>query len=265
MTAAHWFAGKFLAFKAWLLGWDLGVFCRSTVEEVRYPGCFGPPDDATFLQALFEAWGWTLKVSVLSLLLAVLVGVLVGVARTLPGRAPRLAGEAWTELFRNIPLLVQIFLWFHVVSRLPGLQSVPALALVVCALGFFTSARVSEQVKAAIETVPTGQRHAGLALGLTLPQTYRHVLLPVALRVIIPPLTSELMNVIKNSSVAYAVSIAELTLFATNASDATNKAGEMYLAATVLYCVSALAVNGLSVLFEKWVRVPGVAGAGAGR
>ena len=112
-------------------------------------------------------------------------------------------GNAWTELFRNIPLLVQVFLWYHVLpSLIPGLKSVPSFILVVFALGFFTSARVAEQVRAGIPELAAGQRYAGLALGLTLPQTYRYVLLPMAFRIVIPPLTSESMNIIKNSSVA---------------------------------------------------------------
>ncbi len=82
----------------------------------------------------------------------------------------------------------------------------PSFVLVVFALGFFTSARIAEQVKAGIQSLPKGQRYAGLAMGLTLPQTYRYVLLPMAFRIVIPPLTSESMNIIKNSSVAFAVS-----------------------------------------------------------
>ena len=85
-----------------------------------------------------------------------------------------------------------------------SLRAVPSFLLVVFALGFFTSARISEQVKAGIQALPKGQRYAGLAMGLTLPQTYRYVLLPMAFRIIIPPLTSESMNIIKNSSVAFA-------------------------------------------------------------
>ena len=107
---------------------------------------------------------------------------------------------------------MQIFLWYHVVPALvPVMKDVPPFLLVVFALGFFTSARVAEQVRAGIQTLPRGQRMAGSAMGLTLPQTYRFVVLPMAFRIVVPPLTSEAMNIIKNSSVAFAVSISELT------------------------------------------------------
>ena len=141
--------------------------------------------------------------------MALVVGSIIGIVRTLPD-SPWLVrfGNAWVELFRNIPLLVQIFLWYHVVPSLfPVLAGgAAASSLVVFALGFFTSARIAEQVRSGIQALPRGQRYAGLAMGLTLPQTYRYVLLPMAFRIVIPPLTSESMNIIKNSSVAFAVS-----------------------------------------------------------
>ena len=153
-------------------------------------------------------------------------------------------GNAWTELFRNIPLLVQIFLWYHVIPSLfLSLRAVPSFVLVVFALGFFTSARIAEQVRAGIQSLPKGQTYAGLATGLTRVQTYRYVLLPMAFRIIIPPLTSESMNIIKNTSVAFAVSIAELTMFAMQAQEETSRGVEIYLAVTLLYFVSAFAVN----------------------
>jgi glutamate/aspartate transport system permease protein len=141
------------------------------------------------------------------------------------------------------------------------LRALPSFVLVVFALGFFTSARISEQVKAGIQSLPLGQRHAGLALGLTLTQTYRHVLLPMAFRIIVPPLTSEAMNIVKNSSVAFAVSIAELTMFALQAGEETGQNIQMYLAVTLLYFVSAFAINRGMLVVENRVRVPGMIGA----
>ena len=158
-----------------------------------------------------SAWGWTLSVALLGLIVALLVGSLMGILRTVPNKGLQFLGNAWTELFRNIPLLVQIFLWYHVIPTLfLSLRAVPSFLLVVFALGFFTSARIAEQVKAGINALPKGQRYAGLAMGLTLPQTYRYVILPMAFRIVIPPITSESMNIIKNSSVAFAVSILSL-------------------------------------------------------
>ncbi|MDE2093608.1 MAG: amino acid ABC transporter permease [Burkholderiales bacterium] len=208
-----------------------------------------------------SAWGWTLSVSLLSLAVALVVGSAVGVMRTAPNRWLVLIGEVWTELFRNVPLLVQIFLWYHVIpSIFTSLRALPSLVLVVFALGFFTSARVAEQVRAGIQALPTGQRYAGLAMGLTLAQTYRYVLLPMAFRIVIPPLTSESMNIVKNSSVAFAVSISELTMFAMQAQEETSRGIEIYLAVTGLYFISAFAINRIALFIEQRVQIPGTIG-----
>lgn len=217
----------------------------------------------TYLQWLMSAWGWTLSVALSALVVALLVGAIVGVLRTLPHKGWSFAGNAWTELFRNIPLLVQVFLWYHVVpSIFPVLKNVPSIILVVLALGFFTSARIAEQVKAGIQSLPKGQRYAGLALGMTLGQTYRFVLLPMAFRIVIPPITSESMNIVKNSSVAFAVSIAELTMYAIQASEETSRGVEIYMAVTALYFISAFAINRIMLFIENRVRIPGTIGGG---
>jgi glutamate/aspartate transport system permease protein len=143
------------------------------------------------------------------------------------------------------------------------MKSVPGFVLVVFALGFFTSARVAEQLRSGIQTLPRGQRYAGLAMGFTTFQTYRYVLLPMAFRIIIPPLTSETMNIFKNSSVAFAVSVAELTMFAMQAQEETSRGIEVYLGVTGLYIISAFAINRIMAFIEKRVRIPGVVIAGA--
>ena len=209
---------------------------------------------------MFDAWLWTLAVAGCAWVVAVSVGAVVGTLRTLT--QPRwVAGLAatWVEVFRNIPLLVQIFLWYFVVPKMfPAMQQVPSFVLVVLGLGFFTSARIAEQFRAGIQTLPRGQRYAGLALGLTTFQTYRYVLLPMALRIILPPLTSESMNLLKNSSVAFAVSIAELTMFAMQAQEETSRGVEIYLAVTALYAVSAFAINRVLAWVERRLQIPGV-------
>jgi glutamate/aspartate transport system permease protein len=242
--------------------WDWQVFCKNTIDGEVVERCFGSNGDITYLDWLLSAWGWTLSVALLALVVALVVGSLIGILRTAPSRWLSGFGNAWTELFRNIPLLVQIFLWYHVVpSIIPPLKDVPPFVLVVLGLGFFTSARVSEQVKAGIESIPRGQRYAGLAMGLSLAQTYRYVLLPRAFRIVIPPLTSESMNIIKNSSVAFAVSIAELTQFAMQAQEETSRGIEIYLAVTGLYFISAFAINRIALVIERKAQVPGMLGA----
>ncbi len=218
----------------------------------------------TYLEWMFQAWGWTLAVAGCAWVVAVLVGALMGTLRTLPDSPvlSRLA-NAWVELFRNIPILVQLFLWYFVVPKaFPAFQQVPGFLLVVFALGFFTSARIAEQVRSGIQALPRGQRYAGMAMGFTTVQTYRYVLLPMALRIILPPLTSESMNLLKNSSVAFAVSIAELTMFAMQAQEETSRGVEVYLAVTGLYALSAFAVNRIFAFIERRMQIPGFIVAG---
>jgi glutamate/aspartate transport system permease protein len=152
--------------------WDWQVFCKDTISGDVSPRCFGSGGDITYLDWMLSAWGWTLSVALLALVVALVVGSFMGIFRTTPSKPLVWLGNAWTELFRNIPLLVQIFLWYHVVPALiPPLRDLPSFVLVVLGLGFFTSARIAEQVKAGIQSLPKGQRYAGLAVGLTLPQT----------------------------------------------------------------------------------------------
>ena len=247
-----------------MAAWDWQVFCKDTIDGEVRPRCFGADGDITYLDWLLSAWGWTLSVAVLALVVALVVGAVMGIFRTTPSKALVAIGNTWTELFRNIPLLVQVFLWYHVLPALiPALKDFPSFILVVFALGFFTSARIAEQVRAGIQSLPKGQRYAGLAMGLTLPQTYRYVLLPMAFRIVIPPLTSESMNIIKNSSVAFAVSIAELTMFAMQAQEETSRGIEVYLAVTTLYILSAFAINRIMAFIEKRARIPGMVVSGA--
>jgi glutamate/aspartate transport system permease protein len=249
---------------------DWKVFCQDTIDKTVVASCFGSGGangTQTYLDWLLAAWGQTVLVAGLSLVVALVIGSVVGTVRTLPD-SPWVVrvGNWWVELFRNIPLLVQIFLWYHVMPVLiPVFAGTPKLLLVVMGLGLFTSARIAEQVRAGIQALPRGQRYAGMAMGFTTPQYYRYVLLPMAFRIIVPPLTSETMNIFKNSSVAFSVSITELTFFAQQAGEETARGIEIYLAVTALYVVSALAINRVMAFIEKRVRVPGfVASTGGG-
>jgi glutamate/aspartate transport system permease protein len=246
------------------------IFCQDTIERTAVAGCFGSGGASgtqTYLDWLISAWGQTVLVAGLSLFVALVVGSIIGTIRTLPD-SPWLTrlGNWWVELFRNVPLLVQIFLWYHVVPVvIPAFADTPKLALVVAGLGLFTSARIAEQVRAGIQALPRGQRYAGMAMGFTTPQYYRYVLLPMAFRIIVPPLTSETMNIFKNSSVAFAVSITELTFFAQQVGEETSRGVEVYMAVTALYIISALTINRIMAFIEKRVRVPGfVASTGGG-
>lgn len=236
--------------------WNWGIF----LEQVK-------GGDETYLDWLLTGLGWTLAVSLTAWVIALTLGSCIGALRSMPSRLPVMLGNAWVELFRNIPLLVQMFLWFFVMPEfLPRdwslwvKQDMPAKEFLTAALclGLFTSARVAEQVRAGVGSLPRGQRDAALALGLTLPQTYRHVILPQALRIVIPPLTSEFMNVFKNSSVAFAIGVLELTFQARQMQEDSEQGIETFLAVTLLYFICAFAANRGMVLIEARTRVPGL-------
>jgi glutamate/aspartate transport system permease protein len=226
------------------------------------------PDGAhTYLETLVSGLGWTVATALSGWVMALILGVAVGVARTLPQRPLRVLGNAYVELFRNIPLLVQMFLWFFVLPELlptpvgdwlKALPEAPFVTAVVC-LGFFTSARVAVQVSAGIEALSGGQRSAALALGLSLGQAYRLVLLPLSLRIILPPLTSEFLNIIKNSSVALTIGLVELTASARAVQEFSFQVFEAFTAATIIYVFVNLLALSLMRAVERRAALPGAA------
>jgi glutamate/aspartate transport system permease protein len=240
--------------------WNWGIF-----------GELSPDASGTYFQTLLNGLGWTLATGLTAWVCALLLGAVVGTLRTTPLRWAVRLGNAYVELFRNIPLLVQMFLWFFVVPELLPkgmglwLKQLPNASFwtAVVALAFFTSARVAEQVKAGIQSLSRGQTAAGTALGLTLPQTYRYVLLPVAFRIILPPLTSEFLNVIKNSAVALTIGLMELTARARSMQEFSFQVFEAFTAATLIYLlVNLVVVVGMRGI-ERWVAVPGYLGGKA--
>ena len=222
--------------------------------------------EETYLDWLITGFGWTVAVALTAWVIASVLGIFFGTLRTTPHRGLVYLGNVWVEVFRNIPLLVQMFLWFFVFPELLPRewslwvkQDMPAKEFVTAALclGFFTSARIAEQIRAGIQSIPRGQTMAGLALGFTLPQTYRYVILPMAFRIVIPPLTSEFMNVFKNSSVAFAIGVLELTFQARQMQEDSEQGIETYAAITLLYFICAFTANRVMALIEKRTHVPG--------
>jgi len=231
-----------------------------------------PDGTGTYLHTLIRGLYWTLGVSALAWAIALALGVLVGVLNTNRIRWVELLCRGYVELFRNIPLLVQMFLWYFVVPEvLPSAwgnaikEADPVWSTFwtasIC-LGLFTSARVAEQVRAGIGALPLGQTMAGTALGLTRWQTYRHILLPMTVRIILPPLTSEALNLVKNSSVAFTIGLLEITGAARSMQEFTFQIFESFAAATVLYVLINVVVVVAMRLVEKWLTVPGFIGSG---
>ncbi len=228
-----------------------------------------PEDTGAYFDILLQGLLTTLETAALAWVVALAFGCVMGVLRSLPSPAARAVGTAYVELFRNIPLLVQLFLWYFVLPEvvpeafgtwLKGLQNAPFLIAVV-GIGLFMSARVAEQLRAGLSALPQGQRYAGTALGLTTLQTYRYVLLPMAFRIILPPLTSELINTIKNTSVALTIGLLELTARARAMQEFSFQVFEAFTAATVAYLLVNLVATLAMRALERRVRVPGYVGA----
>ena len=230
-----------------------------------------PEGGVFYWEMLLSGLWWTLGVAACSWIIAMLFGSVIGTLRTTESRVLVFLGNAWVELFRNIPLLVQMFLWYFVVPELvPPLKAwvvaaepshAQFLSATLC-LGLFTSARIAEQVRAGIQSLPRGQRLAAQAIGLNTTQMYRFVLLPMAFRIIIPPLTSETMNLIKNTSIALTIGLAELTFRTREMGEYTFRFFEAFTAATLVYIAIAMTANRVMALIERRTAVPGYIAGG---
>ena len=234
--------------------WNWGIFFEPN-----------PMGTGTYLDMLLSGLVLTIKTALLAWIIALVMGSIVGVLRTLPSRTAQWIGFLYVEFFRNMPLLVQLFLWFFVLPELLPraaglwLKQLPNAPFWTAAIGvgLFMSARVAVQLGAGISSLPRGQKQAATALGLTTVQTYRYVLLPMAFRIILPPLTSEFLNTVKNSSVALTIGLLELTGRARSMQEFSFQVFEAFTAATILYLMlNAVVTIGMRVL-ERRVAVPG--------
>ena len=214
----------------------------------------------------------TLELSIVAWLLAAALGVLSGTLRTVRFWPLRAAATFYVEFFRNVPLLVWMFFWYFAVPPiLPemirewmfghGLEFWAA----VCALGVYSGARFSEVLRSGIQSIPKTQMEAAVASGLTTFQAYRYVILPVALRIIIPPGTNESLNLLKNSSVALTISVAELTFQTRQIETYTAKAIEALAAGTLIYLALCVGIASLMSWVERRTAIPGLITSGGRR
>ena len=219
-----------------------------------------------------QSGGWllqglitTLELSAIAWLIAVALGILSGALRTVPFRPLRWAATFYVEFFRNVPLLVWMFFWyFGVTPLLPrgaqdwlfnhGLEFWAG----TIALGVYHGARMSEIIRSGIGAIPRTQFEASLAMGLTTFQAYRLVILPVALRLVVPPATNDTLNLLKNSSVALTISVAELTFQTRQVETYTAKAIEALTAGTVIYLVLCLSIAAIMARVERAYAIPGL-------
>ena len=207
----------------------------------------------------------TVEISVLAWLLAVALGILSGALRTVAFLPLRWAATFYVEFFRNVPLLVWMFFWYFGV---PPLLPRPVRDWLfnhgaefwagMFALGVYHGARFSEVIRSGIQSIPRTQFEASQAIGLTTFQVYRLVILPVALRLIVPPATSESLNLLKNSSVALTISVAELTFQTRQIETYTAKAIEALTAGTLIYLVLCVSIATIMARVERRYAIPGL-------
>lgn len=224
-----------------------------------------PDGTGTYLHMLLSGLLVTIETSICAWIIALALGSIVGVLRTLPSKTASWVGFCYVEFFRNMPILVQIFLWFFVLPELLPktwglwLKQLPNAPFYTAAIGIglFMSARVAEQLRAGIGSLPRGQKAAATALGLTTLQTYRYVLLPMAFRIIMPPLTSEFLNTIKNTAVAITIGLVELTGAARSMQEFSFQVFEAFTGATVLYLLINIVVVVAMRLLERGLAIPG--------
>ena len=220
-----------------------------------------------YLDWLISGLGWTISLSLAAWVIAFVLGSILGIMRTSSSKILRFIATTYVEIFRNIPLLVQLFLWYFVFPELlpddagrwvKREMPMPALSTAIIAIGLYTASRVCEQVRSGIEAVGEGQRNAGKAIGLTEPQIYTNILLPVAFRIIIPPMTSEFLTIFKNSSLALTIGVVELTAMTRQIEEYTFQGFEAFTAATIIYSVVTFIVMFIMRIVEKRARIPGM-------
>lgn len=208
----------------------------------------------------------TIAISLSAWIIALALGGTMGVLHSLPNRILRSVATLYISIFRNIPLLLQMFIWYFVVPELvPEVfgtwlkrgMPFPEVTTGIIALALFTSARVAVQVSSGISSLPAGQKMAAVATGMSIAQTYRHVLLPQGFRIILPPLTSEFLTIFKNSSIALAIGVYELTAQTQQIQSYTYQGFEAYTAATIIYVSIALAVTFVMRRIEWLAAIPG--------
>ena len=194
------------------------------------------------------------------------LGSLIGILRTLDNKILNFIGTTYVEIFRNIPLLVQMFIWYFVFPELVPKEfgnwlkqdlPNPEFSSALFCLGTYTASRVAEQVRSGINSVSTGVGSAGYATGLTTYQLYIYVLLPIAYRIIIPPLTSEFLTIFKNSSLALTIGLMELTARSNMIMDWTFQGFEAFTAATVIYVSVTMIVTLIMQRVESKTQIPG--------
>ena len=230
-------------------------------------------DDVNYLAKFFQALWFTVRISLLSIALALLLGIVVGVSRLSSNPVVRGVSSFYVELFRNTPLLIQIFFWyFALVAALPeGVRlalgdalgnafNVPGLGEAVIAsvgaLSIYTSSYIAETVRAGIQSVPKGQFEAASSLGLSGTQALTQIILPQALRVVIPPLGNQFLNLTKNSSLVHAIGLSDLFFWNVQVQSGEGQGVVAIISITLGYLLLSLTITGILNLINGRLTLP---------
>ncbi len=217
---------------------------------------------------LLQGLWLTLQIGFVAWMIALFIGILVGTLRVTPWRWLRFFAAAYTEIFRNVPFLVQLFFWYYAgpmifgetlgrqINRIIGLNYYVA----ILALGLYTASRIAEHMRAGFSSIGRDQYQAVLSTGMTQFQMYRYVIIPYALRIILPPLTTEFLTIFKNSSVAMTIGVAELTFMSYRIDSDTFHGLEATTGAMLIYLILGLTVVRVMGIVESKVRIPGMIG-----
>jgi polar amino acid transport system permease protein len=200
----------------------------------------------------------TLKVSFYAIVFGILIGLIGGVARISTNPALKWSAITYVEIIRGSPLLVQIFIWYFVLATLVnnlllkyGLGEIDALYYGVAALATFTGAYVTEIVRAGIQSIHRGQIEAARSLGMTGPQSLRHIILPQAMRRILPPLAGQFISLIKDSSLLGMIAVRELTKATREAITTSLQPYEFWFVCAILYLVLTFTLSMFVQYLEK--------------
>ena len=233
---------------------------------MRYEFKWGMLVSPPYFEWIVDGMLTTFHLAMLSWILALTLGMLIGVFRVTDSRPLRFIGTAYVEFFRNIPLLVQLFIWLYVVPELlptdfslwwNRLEYVPYWTAVV-GISFYTSSRVAEQIRSAVLAIPPGQFKAALSTGLTPIQMYRHVIVPYAMRIIIPAITSEFLTTFKNTSLALTIGVLEITGTTRKIEAWSFRGIEAYTVASLTYAATTFGVIIFMAWLERRYYIPGL-------
>lgn len=255
---------------------DKAAWAESVCQSIGGSSYSAFADAPTWLQILSSGVWTMLWTALLAFIIAFVIGSLIGIMRTVPNKTLNFTGTCYVKLFRNIPLIVQLFFWAFVFPELlPPSYSTGSAEIVnggwwqnllndhpasigVFALGLYTAARVAEQVRAGIETIPRGQKYAAYALGFTQSQSYQYVILPAAYRTIWPTITSESMNVFKNSAVLYALSVLNFFAYTKTMREETSQDIVILVLSTPVYLIITYSIKYVMSWIERRMSVPGL-------